>query len=224
MKSFTGRVQWVFFFYEECLILSSSLLLSKLLILLVRKYWGVLSWSEISDFILHIHDFVFVCPPNTQSLSLIENERKSSILICSLLCAGAFPEIRCKCDDFSFLAISIATVFHKLYILVDTWSSTPSVLSLTAFWKPQASIKLIYFHFLHDDDVASFVIRASSNRFHGKSRFQVKQAITLPSSHSSFCNGVQISGIHTTAVFLASKFLKKVSVTAWQFRCFFLQK
>ena len=113
MKSFTGRVQWVFFFYEERLILSSSLLLlSKLLILLVRKYWGVLSWSEISDFILHIRDFVFVCSPNTQSLSLIEKERKSSILICSLLCPGVFPEIRCKCDDFSFRA----TGFHKIYI------------------------------------------------------------------------------------------------------------
>lgn len=107
MKSFTGRVQWVFFFYEECLILSSSLLLSKLLILLVRKYWGVLSWSEISDFILHIHDFVFVWPPNTQSLSLIENERKSSILICSLLCPGAFPEIQCE--------FGMATGFHKIY-------------------------------------------------------------------------------------------------------------
>ena len=116
MKSFTGRVQWVFFFYEERLILSSSLLLlSKLLILLVRKYWGVLSWSEISDFILHIHDFVFVCPPNTQNLSLIENERNSSILICSLLCPEAFPEIQCEYDDFSFLAIGMATGFHKIY-------------------------------------------------------------------------------------------------------------
>jgi len=49
------------------------------------------------------------------TLSLIEKERKSSILICSLLCPGAFPEIRCKCDDFSFLAIGIATGFHKIY-------------------------------------------------------------------------------------------------------------
>lgn len=59
------------------------------------------------SFILHIHDFVFVCPPNTQSLSLIENERKSSILICSLLCPGAFPEIQCE--------FGMATGFHKIY-------------------------------------------------------------------------------------------------------------
>ena len=109
---------------------------------------------------------------------------------------------------------SVSLLVFTKYILVDTCSSTPSILSLTAFWKPQASIKLLYFHFLHDDDVASFVIRASSNRFHRKSWFQVKQAITLLSSHSSFCNGIQISGIHTTVCFFGQQItLKKL---AWQ--------